>query len=274
MDDNDSEYVNEYVNQISCNKYFYKKKPTNALDYIKFHSENYEKFKIEERVKEKINGLIFEIKYIQEIIDITFLYFKKLKDSIRLTDIISIVTYKLIKKYHLTLTHSEIFKFLNLNKSSYLKYSNLINLSSINDENHLEEDYTYRFIKYTNFLLNSMHEYFKFKPNAIKIQTDKISLQECIENVNHTTFYLDTFSQLDLVKKKVRELITKNTFYSYFNNKILMESLSAATVRYIMNSKGILINLKIFKEFSLSISNISKASKMLNQYVKINNIQL
>ena len=85
---------------------------------------------------------------------------------------------------------------------------------------------------------------------------------------------IDSLKYLEEIKQEARVFILEkremNNFYDYFHNKILLECLAAAIVKYLLDKKGIKINLQTFREnFNIAISSISKASKMIQEYLKL-----
>ena len=124
MNNDEQEYVPEYSLGKTTTNYANINKIKNTLDHMKFQDEEYKKFKLVQRIKEQIISLGLMEKYINEIIDMCYYYYKVNKnikgdDKVRIADIISIVTYKIIKKYHIRLSHAEIFQKLNLDKGKY-----------------------------------------------------------------------------------------------------------------------------------------------------------
>jgi hypothetical protein len=109
MDSDNEEYVPEFsgyplvsrTNQLLN----YKRKPMTSLDYFNFNSEEYFKYKLKEKIKLKMNELkLIEEKYINEICEVCFTFLKK-NNHFKKSDIIAIVTYKIIMKYNLPFSH-------------------------------------------------------------------------------------------------------------------------------------------------------------------------
>jgi len=269
------EFIAEYTGQTSSKNYITKNKPTNSLDYMKLNSEDYLKFKLELRVKEKIKCLNIDEKYLKEIFEIINLNYKIFKNSMRISDIIPIVIYKIIKRYNLPIANNEIFEKLVLNKSKYLKLSNkiIVECDRNKSELEIEESFKKNLLSLINFMILKLNENYRMKPNSLKIKIDLIILENCINNYKSTS-YIDSLKYLEEIKQEARVFILEkremNNFYDYFHNKILLECLAAAIVKYLLDKKGIKINLQTFREnFNIAISSISKASKMIQEYLKL-----
>lgn len=316
------DYLPEYSNLVPSKNYIKTNKPVNSLDYLKFHSEEYLKYKLEQKVKDRINGLNLGDKYIKEVFEIVYYNHKLLKErqsnnpgltGPRVSDIISIVVYKIIKKYNLPVSHNEIFGKISLDKSKYLKFSNMIKVSeggeSLDDINKIVKreiddfggidaldptaySYGNKLFNYLSFIISRLYEVFKYKPNSFKIKTEKVNLDTFFKNFenkknNSTTLslkeedrnyldnYLDSLKLLEEVKQEAKEIIfnretRSESFYSFFGNRILSESLAAGIVKYLMEKRGVKINLQIFREnFKIPMSGISKAIKMIEEYIKL-----
>lgn len=291
MEYNEEEYVHEYVPegpQYGTKFLSVKRKPNNTLDYLKYKSEEYLQWKLKEKIIGKINLLKLSDKYINEIYEICERYYKKI--DVRISDIISIVTYKVIKKYNLHISHSELFEKLELDKSKYLKHANKITLGntgmieSTNDEEML---YTYSKNLYNNitYMMNRLADYYKQNPKSFKLQSEE-QIDRILEEVrfkfnynkdsdlvikNTKGIYSDVINLMEESKIEAKDMVYDNSFYQSFNNKILNETLTAGLIKYLLKKRGVVVNLKTFKElFNVSPSSISKSIKLILEFNKIN----
>ena len=70
---------------------------------MKFNSEEYLKYKFEQKVRDQIKGLNLDEKSTKEICEGGYYYYKKMKTirgvSLKISDVISIFVFKVIKKY-------------------------------------------------------------------------------------------------------------------------------------------------------------------------------
>lgn len=275
MDNSDhdfTEYQNEYVEiKEEFTTTMIKSRPTNSLDFLKFNSEEYKKYKLTERIKEKINVFKFSEKYKNEIIDLC-LHYKNKSDTLGIqlpfTDLIAIITYKIIKKNNLFFSQKELEEKLHLDKSKYLKFSNLITIGDKHYFSHEKNDTEFCSEVYTYclYLLNRI----KDSNDILHISNSKENLDIMVDNFLNNTDYKNMY---DEVRKNIKQFLfeteTGETFQSFFKNKILIENLSAAIIKYTLSIKGMNIKLNSFKTFfNLSPSSISKAGKMFVQYIK------
>ncbi len=88
-------------------------------------------------------------------------------------------------------------------------------------------------------------------------------------------------STLTEIKSEARKLIAmkiqkineneENDFFSFFYYyKILIETLSAAIIKVLLDRNGVKINLQTFKEnFKIASSSISKGIKLVNEFIKL-----
>lgn len=351
--EDEEELVPEY-SFVKAEKFNSSKIPSNALDYMKFNSEDYLKFKFEQRVREQIKGINLDERLIKEIMELSYFYNKKLKSpelqpsSLRVSDIISIVTYKLIRKYSLPFTHGQIYEYIKLDKKKYLKFSNLFSFGEINEvktenvesptkkskkfyyessnlndfQDHqslkLEREKFYsKVINYLNYMINSLSEIYKYNPNILKFKISKSeeinsslslnlneNLNKFLENFNfnknlknentHSDTHLpsiindkkqifnfsfsDNLSNLQEIKLQAKKLFSEHhidiDFFTFFNNKFLIEIISAGLIKVLLERKGIKINLQIFKDqFRIPGSSISKATKLIYEFIKLVNFK-
>jgi hypothetical protein len=350
--EDEEELVPEY-SYIKAENYNPTKRPSNALDYMKFNSEDYLKYKFERRVREQIKGINLDERIIKEIMELSYFYYKKLKSrefqeqggSLKVSDIIAIVTYKLIKKHSLPFTHGQIYENLKLDKKKYLKFSNLFSFGDINineikveeleetvsknyatsyndfyDENSnfqnfhaqqnlkLEKEKFYtKIFNYLNYMINSLSEICKYNPSILKLQIGKneeINLNQNLnkfldnfkfdknlkkENIQSNTQlelisnnkipnlnFTDNLTNLQEIKLEAKRLIYEHhidiDFFNFFNNKFLIEIISAGIIKVFLERKGIKINLQVFKDhFRIPGSSVSKATKLIYEFMKIVN---
>ena len=181
-DQDDLDFIPEYSKKNENFPTFFQcmNKPTNILEYMKFNSEEYKHFKKQEKIKNDLRLLGLNKKYIDEIVQLSEYYLKKLK--IKFSTISQIITYKIIKKYQLPISLIDFFAKFRFDKSKYLKYSNLINLSNVKLEENksnvitLEEaeEYTYlqNLNEYLLYLIKQLIEIYKMKPGYFKVKNN------------------------------------------------------------------------------------------------------
>jgi hypothetical protein len=282
MENHDQDYFPEIKCDEHCfnTNYLPGKGPSNSLDYMKFNSEDYLRYKFDNKVKEQIKELNLDSKLIKEICEYSFHYYKKVEKgvSLKIADIINIVTYKLIKFYLLPISHNEIFKLLNFSKSKYLKYSNYLEVKTAKIENneYMVVKYFSELLQYSNSMINRLIELYRYKPNIFKINLCEIDITSLIEgfnesNISERSYFYDVMKLLEEVKNTIGSMLRANDydmdFYNFFHNKVLKESLIAALIKNQLHRKGVKINLYVFKEnFKVPSSSISNAQKLLKNF--------
>ena len=314
LEEDPYEYLPEY-NQLNKNvpsstsNYHnflnFKKRPSNSLDYMKFQSEDYLRYKIENKVRDRIKELNLGNKIESQIVGICYNLYKKFKqnekEKIRMCDLIPIVAFKFIKSNRIPISHKDAIEKLKLDKSKFLKFSNQICLgdekvvfkfeSAPNfnlkyaDDTDLKEKvnaFNNKVYDYVSFLIQKLSEIYKSQPDSLKIKKDRGSIDfylekfEKIENVYSEGQFFDILKILDEVKKEANVLILGkdssdkySTFFDFFEKKILVEHLASAIVKRLSDLRGVKINLQIFREnFNIPISGISRGIKLVNEYLK------
>jgi hypothetical protein len=288
----------------------FKKRPANSLEYMKFQSEDYLRYKIENKVKDRIKELNLGNKIETQIFEVCFNFYKKFKEKpseeekIRLCDLIPIVAYKIIKCNRITISHKDAIEKLNLDKSKFLKFSNQIPIGDENlvykfesgvdlkkniaNENDIKEkinEFLNKVNEYVQFIIQKLSEFYKIQPDALKIKNNERLIDfyftkfEKIENVYSEGKFFDNLKFLEEVKKEASLFIYAkespekfSQLYDFFNKKILIEHLASALVKKLSDMKGIKINLHTFRDvFNIPISGISRGIKILNEYFRITN---
>jgi len=249
-----------FVNDENVEKKFIKfsSNPKTSLDYANMQSEEYLTWKLKEKIKEKLRHISLADKYINEICELTLINYNK--NKIRISDIIAIVTYKIIKKYDLNIPCNEFFKKINFDKSKYLKYSNDVRIGSIDEESY--EDKIYNYIIY---LTNKISEYFRSYPTTLKID-QKFLINSFFNNSEINSLEPDVSLTLQEVKKESRNYIYNNNFKQNFYN-VITEGIGAGLIKLLLNSKGIkisLYNLSLISRISNSL--ISRTIKKLQHF--------
>jgi hypothetical protein len=283
MENNDQDYFPEIkFDEYSCNTNFlHVKVPSNSLDYMKFNSEDYLRYKFDNKVKEQIKELNLDSKLTKEICEYSFHYYKKVEKGVtlKIIDIINIVTYKLIKYYQIPISQNEILKILNLSKSKYLKYSTLIEVKKSFVE--IKEDgigkYFSELLQYSNYVIGKLIELYKCQPNILKMNLNHIDLTKYIQDFNKSNLmetssnFFDIAKILEEVKNLLKNMLRVGDydidFFNFFHNKVLKESLVAALIKHFLDKNGIRINFSVFKEnFNIPASSVSNAHKLLKEF--------
>lgn len=286
-------------NNIKVNNYI-NKKPRNSLDFMKLNSDEYLKYKFESKVKEQLKNLKLEERIIKEITETSFYYLNKIKEdkkvNLKKSDLISIITFKFVKYYNLNIFQYNLIEKINLDKSKYLKYSKMFEILNIgnqvknDDKEEFDKELFYqKIMQYLNHVIKTLKEVYKLNPGIIKTISKEEQTVNYLENlyekvnfsnnlkINCNNVFNDHLNLLGEIIKDASKLIyysesNELNFFSYFNNKLLVEAIAAGMVKYFLPLKGLCVNLSVFKDhFSISSSSISRSTKMIKEYIKMIN---
>jgi hypothetical protein len=168
--------------------------------------------------------------------------------------------------------------------NSLAKNDGIIIMKKINTKNDSFSEKIYElFCENLNKLKNyseSFPEIFKLKLNEKYENNILESVSNQYENSKvhrNLLHYLNTKKDifdisiiLNTVKNKSKALIYSNTFKEELENHILKESLVAAMIKHFLKEEGIKISLSnLSKVLKIGSSGVSKASKILKNYIKI-----
>lgn len=314
LEEDPFEYLPEYhqlnKNVPSSTSYYnnflnYKKRPSNSLDYMKFQSEDYLRYKLENKVRDRIKELNLGNKIESQIVGICYNFYKKFKqtekEKIRMCDLIPIVAFKFLKSNRIPISHKDAIEKLKLDKSKFLKFSNQICLGDEKvvfkfesgpnfnfkyaDDSDLKEKinaFNNKVYDYVLFLIQKLSEIYKTQPDSLKIKNSRglidfyLEKIDKMENVYSEGQFFDILKILDEVKKEANVLILGqessnkySSFFEFFEKKILVEHLASAIVKRLSDLKGVKINLQIFRDnCNIPISGISRGIKLVNEYLK------
>lgn len=112
----ENDYKIENIKVENINNQFIGK-PRNSLDLLNFSGEEYEFAIMKKKINQKLSQFNFEPKINDEIINICFLYRKKIK----LYRLFPLVLFKIIKKYKLPIQLKNLKKSVKLNLNNYFK---------------------------------------------------------------------------------------------------------------------------------------------------------
>ena len=182
---------------------FLNKKQRNSIDYLNINEEDYQKKVCYKKINFMLKGLnSLSNDIINEISFLSWYYSKKLQNK-KLSIIVPIITYKIIKKYNIkNVTLKELKEKLNFRRKTYFKNEKLF------DELNM------------NLIQNKSNNKFKFKNNINNIISKKQAYSELV--LSSITKYIK------LMKEKID---TQPNLIKYKNNKLIINKGS------IMNEK-------------------------------------
>lgn len=195
--DNEISYINTYNNGFNnkVNYNFETKRQRNSIDYLHFNDNEYKKQQIYKKINIMLDGFknTLNKNIIDEIANSSWYYLKTLSNK-KLSTIVPIITYKIIKKYKIkTISLKDLKQKLNFSYKTYFRNEKLFSeFFTNNTEKKLNKNYIYNndinsiiTIKKQSFselVLNSVIKYidiikekYKTKADIIGIKYNKLS---------------------------------------------------------------------------------------------------
>jgi len=170
---NEDYYKNEFIdngNNKICFYNFGNKKPHNIIDYLNINSDEYKKYKLYQKVKSMlINLKPLSKAYVEEICHLSWIYSKKLSHK-KLSTIVPIIVYKIIKKYNIeTISLKDLKKKINFSYKAYFQNEKLFTElnANLNLNKNKSKDSIYKITynlktqSYSELVYNSVIKYIK-----------------------------------------------------------------------------------------------------------------
>ena len=286
----ENDYKIENIKVENINNQFIGK-PRNSLDLLNFSGEEYEFAIMKKKINQKLSQFNFEPKINEEIINICFLYRKKIK----LYRLFPLVLFKIIKKYKLPIQLKNLKKSVKLNLNNYFKNSNNILIQSNKKEESFDE-IIYSYIdEYINKLIKLSKkntQIFKKKTNEKEnlLLSQKINQMSSIlinSNYSSKNCFYDYESELNRLKMICKDIIygnnkvliklkEENDFEDFFSGKIQYKTLALSLIKYVINENcDFSISLKnLHQIFEISAISINKGINLIKQYIKMNNNEI
>ena len=286
----ENDYKIENIKVENINNQFIGK-PRNSLDLLNFSGEEYEFAIMKKKINQKLSQFNFEPKINDEIINICFLYRKKIK----LYRLFPLVLFKIIKKYKLPIQLKNLKKSVKLNLNNYFKNSNNILIQSNKKEESFDE-IIYSYIdEYINKLIKLSKkntQIFKKKTNEKEnlLLSQKINQMSSIlinSNYSSKNCFYDYESELNRLKMICKDIIygnnkvlikikEENDFEDFFSGKIQYKTLALSLIKYVINENcDFSISLKnLHQIFEISAISINKGINLIKQYIKMNNNEI
>ena len=235
---------NEFYNGFNSRNSLYNlqnKKQRNSIDYLNINEEDYQKKICYKKINLMLKGLnSLSIDIINEISFLSWYYLKKLPNK-KLVTIVTIITYKIIKKYNIkNVTLKDLKEKLNFKYKTYLKNEKLfdelnLNLNqkksnnSINFNNNINNIIISKKQSFSELVLNSItkniqliKEKILFQPNIIKYKNYK-PITNKGKIINDKSYYdaiESLFEKISSNENKTKELYT-NPIIIELNNCLL-----------------------------------------------------
>jgi len=240
MNNDNGMYTNEYVkNEYN---FFQPRKPKTIIDYLNINSDEYRKIKMYQKVKLMLYGLnALSQNNIDEICYLSWFYSQKLSHK-KLSTIVQIIVYKIIKKYDIkSISLKDLKNKINFRYKTYLKNEKLfpelnnqkninisvniktnsntntnenINKDMLNKKSHNKNIIISNNIycikhpnnsNYSDSVYNSIKKYIKTLKEKSQIQSNKIKLKNKKGNKNDMS--IETiFEKFKTDEKNIKEL--------------------------------------------------------------------
>ena len=233
--DNGTYYPNEYVkNEYN---FCYSKKHKTIIDYLNFNSDEYKKYKMSQKIKLMLYGLnSLSQSNIDEICYLSWYYSQKLSHK-KLSTIVQIIVYKIIKKYNIkSISLKDLKSKINFRYKTYLKNEKLfaeldnhkninISINSINTNVNTNKDILNKnsyhknniisnniycikipsIPNYSDSVYNSTNKYIKTLKEKSQSQSNKIKLKGKKGNKNNMIIE-QIFEKFKTDENNVKEL--------------------------------------------------------------------
>ena len=187
---NEISYINEFYNGINKPNIiynFWNKKQRNIIDYLNINDDEYKKQQCFKKINFMLKGLnSLPNDIINEIVYYSWYYFKKLSNK-KLSTIVPIITYKIIKKYDIkSVSLKDLKQNLNFCYKTYFQNENLfneLNSSAKNKENNFKFNNNINNIiiskkqTFSELVLGSITKYIDLAKDKIQIQPNIIKFR-------------------------------------------------------------------------------------------------
>ena len=255
---------------------FLNKKQRNSIDYLNINEEDYQKKVCYKKINFMLKGLnSLSNDIINEISFLSWYYSKKLPNK-KLSIIVPIITYKIIKKYNIkNVTLKELKEKLNFRRKTYFKNEKLfdeLNMNLIQNKsnnkfkfkNNINNIIISKKQAYSELVLSSITKYIKLmkekidtQPNLIKYKNNKLIINK--GSIMNEKLYYETieslFDKISNNENKTKEL---------YSNPILLElnNCLEQCKSFIYNNK------QISKENNIKIEQMSETN-FTNQTINL-----
>ena len=233
---NEISYINEFYNGGNNQNIIYNfgnKKQRNIIDYLNINDEEYKRQQCYKKINFMIKGLnSLPNDIINEIVYYSWYYFKKLSNK-KLSTIVPIITYKIIKKYNIkSVSLKDLKQNLNFSYKTYFQNEKLFSeMNSVvkNKENNFKFNNNINNIiiskkqSFPELVLGSINKYIdlakdkiQIHPNIIKFQSNKRQKDNNKLNKKKSDYKLieSLFSKISKNENNTKEL---------YSNPVILE---------------------------------------------------
>ena len=271
---NEISYINEFYNGGNNQNIIYNfgnKKQRNIIDYLNINDEEYKRQQCYKKINFMIKGLnSLPNDIINEIVYYSWYYFKKLSNK-KLSTIVPIITYKIIKKYNIkSVSLKDLKQNLNFSYKTYFQNEKLFSeMNSVvkNKENNFKFNNNINNIiiskkqSFPELVLGSINKYIdlakdkiQIHPNIIKFQSNKRQKDNNKLNKKKSDYKLieSLFSKISKNENNTKEL---------YSNPVILELNNC-----LMQCKSLIYNNK---QVCVEKDELMSETNMTNQTINL-----
>ncbi len=270
---NEISYINEFYNGGNNQNIIYNfgnKKQRNIIDYLNINDEEYQRQQCYKKINFMIKGLnSLPNDIINEIVYYSWYYFKKLSNK-KLSTIVPIITYKIIKKYNIkSVSLKDLKQNINFSYKTYFQNEKLFSeMNSVvkNKENNFKFNNNINNIiiskkqSFPELVLGSINKYIdlakdkiQIHPNIIKFQSNKRQKDNNKLNKKKSDYKLieSLFSKISKNENNTKEL---------YSNPVILELNNC-----LMQCKSLIYNnIQVFVEKDELMSETNMTNQTIN----------
>ena len=271
---NEISYINEFYNGGNNQNIIYNfgnKKQRNIIDYLNINDEEYKRQQCYKKINFMIKGLnSLPNDIINEIVYYSWYYFKKLSNK-KLSTIVPIITYKIIKKYNIkSVSLKDLKQNINFSYKTYFQNEKLFSeMNSVvkNKENNFKFNNNINNIiiskkqSFPELVLGSINKYIdlakdkiQIHPNIIKFQSNKRQKDNNKLNKKKSDYKLidSLFSKISKNENNTKEL---------YSNPVILELNNC-----LMQCKSLIYNNK---QVCVEKDELMSETNMTNQTINL-----
>ena len=237
---NEISYINEFYNGGNNQNIIYNfgnKKQRNIIDYLNINDEEYKRQQCYKKINFMIKGLnSLPNDIINEIVYYSWYYFKKLSNK-KLSTIVPIITYKIIKKYNIkSVSLKDLKQNINFSYKTYFQNEKLFSeMNSVvkNKENNFKFNNNINNIiifkkqSFPELVLGSINKYIdlakdkiQIQPNIIKFKSNKWQKDNNYDN-NKLNKKKSDYKLIESLFSKISK--NENNMKELYSNPVILE---------------------------------------------------
>ena len=274
---NEISYINEFYNGGNNQNIIYNfgnKKQRNIIDYLNINDEEYKRQQCYKKINFMIKGLnSLPNDIINEIVYYSWYYFKKLSNK-KLSTIVPIITYKIIKKYNIkSVSLKDLKQNINFSYKTYFQNEKLFSeMNSVvkNKENNFKFNNNINNIiiskkqSFPELVLGSINKYIdlakdkiQIHPNIIKFKRNKWQKDNNYDN-NKLNKKKSDYKLIESLFSKISK--NENNTKELYSNPVILELNNC-----LMQCKSLIYNnIQVFVEKDELMSETNMTNQTIN----------